>query len=81
MKPIKFPGYNVVFAKDQPEYLPLPVHKTEDGVVMSCWALSWKDRFRLLFTGSIWSTVYTLNHPLQPQRLSVTNPVLDDKAN
>lgn len=24
MKPVEFPGVNVVFAKDQPEYIPLP---------------------------------------------------------
>lgn len=27
MKPIEFPGVNVVFAKDQPEYMPLPAMK------------------------------------------------------
>lgn len=28
MTPIEFPEHNVVFAKDQPEYLPLPAHKS-----------------------------------------------------
>lgn len=27
MKPVEFPGVNVVFAKDQPEYMPLPAMK------------------------------------------------------
>ena len=27
MKPVEFPGVNVVFAKDQPEYVPLPAMK------------------------------------------------------
>ena len=30
MKPIEFPEQNVVFAKDQLEYNPLPAHRTED---------------------------------------------------
>lgn len=41
MIPIEFPEQNCVYAKDQPEYLPLPVHKTPDGMVISCWALTW----------------------------------------
>ena len=27
MKPVEFPGVNVIFAKDQPEYMPLPAMK------------------------------------------------------
>lgn len=38
---IKFDGCNITFAEDQPEYLPLPAHKTADGKVTSCWGLSW----------------------------------------
>ncbi len=34
MKPIEFEEQNCIYAKDQPEYLPLPAHKTEDGRVM-----------------------------------------------
>ena len=51
MKPIEFPEQNCVYAKDQPEYLPLPVHKTEDGMVVSCWRLTWRERLRVLLTG------------------------------
>jgi hypothetical protein len=45
MKPTEFLEQNCVYAKDQPEYLPLPVHRTEDGMVISCWALTWRGRF------------------------------------
>jgi len=74
MKPIEFPEHNCVCAKDQPQYLPLPVYKTEDGVATSCWALSWRERLKVLFTGRIWWSVLTFNHPLQPQRPEVDNP-------
>ena len=40
MKPIKFKGQNVIFAKDQPEYIPLPALKMPDGEIITCWELS-----------------------------------------
>lgn len=74
MRPIEFPEQNTVYAKDQPQYLPLPVHRTEDGEVTACWGLSWRERWTLLLTGRLWFTVLTFNHPLQPQRPSVARP-------
>ena len=74
MKPIEFAEQNCVYAKDQPEYLPLPVHKTEDGMVISCWALTWRERLRVLLTGRMWWSVLTFNHPLQPQSPHVESP-------
>jgi len=74
MKPIEFAEQNCVYAKDQPAYLPLPVHKTEDGLVVSCWALTWRERLRVLLTGRMWWSVLTFNHPLQPQSPQVENP-------
>lgn len=74
MKPIEFPEQNCVYAKDQPKYLPLPAHKDPDGVVTSCWAMSWRERFRVLFTGKIWWRVATFNRPLQPQLGTVDSP-------
>ena len=74
MKPIEFNEQNSVYAENQPEYLPLPSHKTQDGIVTSCWSLSWKERFNLLFTGKIWWSNFTFNNPLQPQKPSVKKP-------
>ena len=39
MKPVEFKHQNVVFAKDQPEYQPLPALRldTPEGEVISCW--------------------------------------------
>lgn len=67
MKPISFKEQNGVYAKDQPEYLPLPVHKTEEGLVISCWKLTWKERMLVFLTGRLWWGVLTFNEPLQPQ--------------
>ena len=75
MKPIEFKEQNCIYAKNQPEYLPLPVYKTGDGTVKSCWKLSFHERLKVLLTGKIWLMVMTFNHPLQPSLLSVNKLV------
>jgi hypothetical protein len=74
MKPIEFKEQNCEIAKDQPEYITLPSHITKDGIVISCWGLSWKERFTALFKGKIWSQVMTFKSPLQPQMLQTKSP-------
>lgn len=54
MKPIKFKEQNTVFAEDQPKYLPLPVHKTKDGQIISCWKLSLLERLKICISGKLW---------------------------
>jgi hypothetical protein len=68
MKPIQFPEANVTFAKDQPEYQPLPAFRnnSEMGEVVSCWQLSFRERLRILFTGKLWVSLMTFNNPLTP---------------
>jgi hypothetical protein len=73
MTPKYFKCHNVVIAKDQPEYIPLPA-RVENGVATFCWQLSWRERVRLLLRGEIWHQVMTFNGPLQPQKLSTKNP-------
>lgn len=74
MKPTTFPGHNIVFAKDQPEYQPLPALRLPDGSVTSCWALSWRERLKLLFTGRLWFTQLTFGALLQPQLPQTDRP-------
>ena len=75
MKIVKFEECNTTYAKDQPQYLQLPCHKTVDGEVTSCWGLSIKERLRVLFTGRIFLRMLTFNQPLQPLKMSVVNPL------
>ncbi|HKQ24130.1 MAG TPA: hypothetical protein VJT81_06775 [Burkholderiales bacterium] len=75
MTPIEFDGFNVTLAKDQPEYLPLPAHRGEDGIVTTCWQLSIRERFKVLFAGRLWLQQMTFDQPLQPQRPSVERPL------
>lgn len=74
MNPISFKDQNVVYAKDQPEYLPLPAFRWDDGRIATCWKLTWRERLMLLFTGCVWQQVLTFNQPLQPQKLTVEKP-------
>lgn len=77
MKPVKFKGNNCIFAKDQPEYLPLPAYKSKstEGEVISCWKLTLKERLKVLLKGRIYFSLWTFHKPLQPQRPSVDNPL------
>ena len=72
MKPIKFKEQNIVYAENQPKYLPLPAFKNESpqGEVISCWQLSFIERMRILFTGKIWVCLLSFNKPLTPSFFS-----------
>jgi hypothetical protein len=66
MKPVKFEEQNVVFAENQPEYLPLPAHRTEEGIVVTCWEPTEEEILRLIDTRKIYISQMTFNQPLQP---------------
>jgi len=79
MKPIDFPEQNCVYAKDQPQYLPLPTHKSSSGELWSCWKLTFKERIKILFTGKLWLGCLTFNNPLQPLKPMLESPFEDNK--
>lgn len=72
MKPIEFKQQNCVFAKDQPEYQPLPALRldTREGEVISCWRLSLRERIKILFTGKMWLSLTMFGKPLTPSFMS-----------
>lgn len=69
----------VVLAKDQPEYIPLPVacviysHGVKSKI--SKYRLSWAERRRIFMTGTLWIEQLTFGEPLQPQRPTVFEPL------
>lgn len=82
MQLIEFPEQTTIFAKDQPQYLPLPAHVYEndaEGKIAFCWRLTLKERLLLLLTGKLWHHVLTFNQPLQPQMLSLAKPRMKSK--
>jgi len=79
MEAIVFKECNTSYAESQPEYLTLPVHKTDGGRVTSCWKLSFFERVRVALAGKIYLQVMTFNQPLQPLRMSVSNPISHER--
>lgn len=83
MKIVKFKEHNTVFAANQPEYLPLPAYKVpgdEAGAIIFKWQLSFWERVKLLFTGTVWHRVLTFNQPLQPLMLDTRSPFVKASA-
>lgn len=81
MTPTQFTGSNITFAKDQPEYLPLPAHVSDyNGIVTSCWQLSLRERLKMLWTGRLWLQQMAFGKPLQPQKPSADRPTLYECA-
>ena len=71
MEPIKFNENNTVYYKGHENlYDALPALLFEDGDVVTCWKLSFKDILRLIFTRKLWLSVATFNNPLQPLFMS-----------
>jgi len=66
-----------VYAKNQPEYLPLPSRVDSDGTVVTCWELTWRERLTVLFRGTLYLTLLTFNKPLQPIRCSIDKPEVE----
>lgn len=74
MKPMEFPQQTMVLAKDQPEYIPLPVFydsQGPEGIAISCFKLSWRERIKILFTGRLWIQQLTFHRGFSPQLPSV----------
>jgi len=69
MKPIEFKEQNVVFAKNQEPYLPMPAYRDETdmrGAIYHCWQMTVRERIKILFTGKLWINVLTFKKPPQP---------------
>jgi len=71
----------LVFARDQPDYIPLPVAVDSDGMVTSVWEPTADELHALLCGGQIRLCVHTFDphvgepgHYLQPVSLDVLSP-------
>lgn len=63
----------VVFAKDQPEYLPLPALVFPDGRVLTEWRFSEEERAAIARGENLRLWVWTFGRPLQPVALTLTS--------
>ena len=72
MKPVYFDGWNAEFAKNQPEYIPLPAKISDDGRMVSTeWKPSFKEKLLMLFGKNVSLSVMTFGAPLQPLKVEV----------
>lgn len=62
----------VIFAKDQPEYMPLPALVFPDGKICTEWRLTEDERARIQTGENIRLWIWNFGHPLQPVALEVT---------
>ena len=77
MKPIKFKGCNIEFAKNQPPYLPLPACRIQDrnSTVVCCWQASFLERIKILLSGKLYLSMLSFGKPLTPNRVYAENPI------
>ncbi len=61
----------IVYAKDQPEYKPLPVLRSPSGIVLSRWRLTDAERAAIANGADVLLSVWTFNNPLQPLLIEV----------
>jgi hypothetical protein len=79
MQPIEFPEQNVIFAKDQPEYLPLPAFvdlSTPTGRTVTMWELTEEEAQQVAQTRRLYIQQLTFRQPLQPILPSIDPPSL-----
>jgi hypothetical protein len=78
VKPIRFKEQNVVYAKNQQPYLPLPSYQDDEqgGRIFHCWKLTIRERIKILFTGKLWINVLNFHLPPQPIKPMVDSPFI-----
>lgn len=61
----------VVYAQNQPEYVPLPTVRTPQGTLVTRWAPSDAEKAAIIRGDDIYVTVMTFGARLQPLQVSV----------
>lgn len=73
--PSEFFGQNVVFAKDQPEYLPLPAFLDKQiPLTVTCWKLSPEELEEVQKTGKVYIVIHSAI--MQPMNVEGKNPLV-----
>jgi hypothetical protein len=81
MSPV-VPGFEhleIVLAKDQPEYAPLPALPVDDSQkLITRWRLSWRERLQILVRGDLYLWIWTFRQRVQPVALQVSRPAVEE---
>lgn len=64
----------ITFAKDQPQYEPLPACVSPSGAVMTEWEPTAEERAQISAGGRVRLMLFTFGQPLQPVMVSVAGP-------
>jgi hypothetical protein len=64
----------VEFARNQPQYDPLPAMVDPSGLVQTEWELSAEELAQVLRGGHLRLWIWTFRHPLQPVAIEITEP-------
>lgn len=67
----EFQANEVVYARDQPEYTPLPVIRNSTGVVLSRWKLTDEERKAIAEGADVFLSIWTFGRALQPLRVEI----------
>jgi hypothetical protein len=74
VKPIPFPEQTRIWVgapgsevKDLPAF-------SDNRVTITCWTLSWPERFVVLMRGRLWLSQLNFGKALQPQKVSAESP-------
>lgn len=81
LRAVEFEGQNVIYAKDQPDYLPLPAYvdtESREAPALFCFAVNDYQKERIQRSGKLWVRCLTFGHPLQPIALMVPEPIPED---
>ncbi len=78
MTPRKFEEANIFYPAVSGVYEECHAHNSMDGTITISWKLTWKEKFRLLFTGVIWHQILVYKMQMQPQRLTTEKPTMND---
>ena len=68
----------VVYARNQPQYQPLPAIKSDRGRLTTRWHLNWRERLRVLFRGDLYIQVLTYGQLLQPIKPFTEEPSIEE---
>jgi hypothetical protein len=74
MKAIEFKEQNVIIAKDQKEYQPLPAYAQNNGMVTFCFELDEKELREIKDRNTITFSFLTFKRPMQPINVSLFKP-------
>jgi len=66
--------YEIVIAKDQPQYIPLPAVVSGDGLVVTRWRFSFWERWSILITGNLWHSQMCFSEKPHPIRIQTDEP-------